>query len=62
VPTTLKEFYNGCIKTISYQKQIICLDGKSVQTTTANKKIEIKPGMDQANTFTFASEGNQSPG
>jgi len=62
VPTTLKEFYNGCIKTVSYQKQIICLDGKTVTTTTTNKLIEIKPGMDATNSLTFAGEGNQQPG
>lgn len=37
VPTTLKEFYNGCIKTISYQKQTVALDGKTLQQTVCNK-------------------------
>jgi hypothetical protein len=30
VPVTLKEFYNGCIKTVSYQKQTIALDGQTL--------------------------------
>jgi len=30
VPTTLKEFYNGCLKTVSYERQTISLDGKSL--------------------------------
>ena len=30
VPTTLKEFYNGCIKTVNYERQTVSLDGKSL--------------------------------
>ena len=37
VPTTLKEFYNGCIKTVSFQRQTVALDGKTVSTATCNK-------------------------
>lgn len=56
--TTLKELYCGCIKTVSYNKQVIGLDGKTVTNTTANKQIEIKPGMNHLSTFTFKGEGH----
>lgn len=59
VPVTLKEFYNGCIKTVSYQKQTIALDGQTLVQTISNKKIEIKPGMEFTDNFTFANEGHQ---
>ena len=39
LPTTLKQFYSGCLKTVSYNKQVIGLDGKTVNSTTANKQI-----------------------
>lgn len=37
VPTTLKEFYCGCVKTISYQKQTVGLDNKTVSQKVCNK-------------------------
>ena len=62
VPTTLKEFYNGCVKTINYEKQIVQLDGRSVVKQTCNKQIIIKPGMDQNSNFVYKGEGHEQPG
>ena len=62
VPTTLKEFYNGCIKTVSYQKQTIALDGKTHTQTVCNKQIEIKAGMDTHTSLTYPAEGHQQQG
>jgi DnaJ-class molecular chaperone len=62
VPTTLKEFYNGCVKTINYERQMVALDGKSLIKQTCNKQIVIKPGMDPNCNFTFHGEGHQQPG
>lgn len=59
---TLKEFYCGCMKTVSYKKQVIGLDGKTITQQTANKQVEIKPGMSYKTTFTFKGEGHQQPG
>ena len=62
VPTTLQEFYNGCFKTVSFEKQIVSLDGKSISKIQATKEIEIKPGMDVQNSYSFVGEGHQQPG
>ena len=62
VPTTLKEFYNGCIKTISYSRQTVALDGKTCAYKVTNKQIEIKPGMDIHDNFKYMGEGHQQPG
>lgn len=62
VPTTLKEFFNGCIKTISYERQVVALDGKSVARQTVNKQIEVKPGMNMECNYSYRGEGNQQPG
>jgi len=62
VPCTLKELYNGCIKTVNYQRQTIALDGKTLQQTVSNKQVEVKAGMDPIHSFTFAGEGHQQPG
>lgn len=37
LPCTLKELYNGCIKTISYHRQTVALDGKTVSEAACNK-------------------------
>jgi hypothetical protein len=58
VPTTLQEFYNGCVKTVSFEKQIVSLDGKSISKIQATKEIEIKPGMDVQNSYSFVGEGH----
>ena len=62
VPTTLKEFYNGCVKTVSFQKQTLALDGKSISQTVCNKQIEIKAGMDHFNNVSYRGEGHQQAG
>ena len=62
VPTTLQEFYSGCVKTISFERQTVSLDGKSTSRQMVNKQIEIKPGMDANQTYTFKGEGHQQPG
>ena len=59
VPTTLKEFYNGCIKTISYSRQTVGLDGKTVTYKVCNKQIEVKPGMDIHDNYRYKGEGHQ---
>lgn len=62
VPTTLKEFYNGCIKTVSYKRQKTALDGRTLSYQVCNKQIEIKPGMDVNDNFKYIGEGHQQPG
>ena len=62
VPTTLKEFYNGCIKTVSYSRQIVALDGKTISQQTNNRQVEVKPGMDSFDNIKWRGEGNQQPG
>jgi DnaJ-class molecular chaperone len=62
VPTTLQEFYTGCMKTISYQRQTIGLDGKNVHYVVINRQVEVKPGMTMHNNYTFKGEGHQQPG
>ena len=59
VPTTLQEFYNGCTKEITYERQVIGLDGKTTQKKKVTREIEIKPGMEHYNNCMFRGEGHQ---
>jgi DnaJ family protein B protein 13 len=58
LPCSLKELYNGCMKTISYERQAVALDGKTVNNIICNKTIEVKPGSDPINNYTFKGEGH----
>ena len=62
VPTTLKEFYNGCIKTVHYERQIVALDGKSVSQQVVNRQVEVKQGMNMECNYSYRNEGHQQPG
>ncbi|CDW88811.1 c-terminal region family protein [Stylonychia lemnae] len=59
IPCTLFEFYNGCIKKITYQRQQLALDGHTIKIATIEKQIAVKPGFSQANSLTFKGEGHQ---
>eukprot|EP00354_Favella_ehrenbergii_P005461 CAMPEP_0170457428 /NCGR_PEP_ID=MMETSP0123-20130129/4719_1 /TAXON_ID=182087 /ORGANISM="Favella ehrenbergii, Strain Fehren 1" /LENGTH=116 /DNA_ID=CAMNT_0010721209 /DNA_START=208 /DNA_END=558 /DNA_ORIENTATION=+ len=44
-PSTLEEMYNGSRKTVSYEKQVLGLDGRTIKTQQAEVTIYVKPGM-----------------
>jgi len=37
VPCTLQEFYNGCVKTITYKKHALALDGRTQRSKNCEK-------------------------
>ena len=37
VPTSVQEFYAGCMKTVSFERQTVSLDGKSISRQVINK-------------------------
>ena len=59
VDVTLEEMYNGSRKTVSYKKQVLGLDGRTVKQQDASVDIFIKPGMQISNKMTLRGEGNQ---
>lgn len=58
IDCTLLEQFNGCKKKISYQKQVLNKDGKTTNTITESKEIEIKPGMSENNKLVFNGLGH----
>ena len=59
VDVTLEEMYNGSRKSVSYEKQVLGLDGRTVKKQTASVTVYVKPGMEASNTMTLVGEGNQ---
>lgn len=44
VRCTLTELFNGCVKTLTYEKKVLSEDGQNVKTVVETKTIEILPG------------------
>lgn len=59
VPVTLQELYNGCQKTIRYERQTLELDGRTLRLHLYNKQIYVKPGFSNYTNLTYTEEGHQ---
>lgn len=59
VDVSLEEMYNGARKQVSYEKQVLGLDGRTIKKQQACVTIMVKPGMEASNKMTLNGEGNQ---
>ena len=59
VDVTLEEMYNGARKEVTYSKQVLGLDGRTIKKQQASVSIMVKPGMDTSHKMTLRGEGNQ---
>ena len=59
VDVTLEEMYCGSRKEVSYEKQVLGLDGRTVKKQQTSVTIYIKPGMLASHKFKIAGAGNQ---
>ena len=58
---TLKEFFEGCTKTLPFARNITQGDGQTTELEGTEKEIEIKPGMRPGTVLRFVGEGNKFP-
>ena len=58
---TLKEFFEGCTKTLPFFRTITQGDGLTTADERIEKEIEIKPGMKPGTVLRFVGEGNKFP-
>ena len=56
---TLQEFFNGCKKTVSYERQIVGLDGRTTKVETCSKSVIVSPGMSEKTVMIMRGDGNQ---
>lgn len=59
---TLHELYNGCLKKVSYEREVLLYDGKSTRSQKEEISVEVKPGFSEKTVLTFASKGNEAEG
>lgn len=60
VACTLSELYNGCIKTIEYDRQVLNDDNFTLKTTKLSKSLQIRRGMRSGQQIKFEYEGHMS--
>jgi len=59
VPVTVAEFYNGCVKDVTYERQVVALDGHTARQEECVKTFVIKAGMAAGTKLRFRGDGNQ---
>lgn len=50
---SLKEFYCGSKKQVSYDRQVVGYDGRTVKTETSSVEVYIRPGMLESQELLF---------
>jgi DnaJ-class molecular chaperone len=58
VECTIREMYNGCMKTVSFTRGELHHDAKTPHKFPRTKSVEIKPGFSEETVLVFAEEGN----
>ena len=59
---TLEELYNGTIKKINYERNVLNYDMRTTQKINQELDVEIFPGYDQKTELPFSRMGNECPG
>ena len=58
VDCTLEEFYNGSIKQINYEREIVQHDAKTKKMEPCVQQIEVKPGFSESSELIFKKKGH----
>lgn len=62
VHCTLTELFNGCTKTVTYDKRVLTKDGKNAEFVKETRTIVIAPGESPKSPLVFPGQGNSEPG
>ena len=62
VHCSLTELFNGCTKTLSYQRRAIAKDGKNAEFVGETKTITLLPGDGPKSPLVFPQQGHHEPG
>ena len=60
VEATLDEFFNGSKKKVTYDRQVVGLDGRTIKTVSASVNVFVRPGMPESQTLKLKGHGNES--
>lgn len=59
---TLHELYNGCMKKVTYERQVLLHDGRTTRPSQEELSVEVKPGFSEQTVLTFSNKGHESEG
>jgi DnaJ family protein B protein 13 len=62
ITCTLTEFYNGCLKKITYNRFGLMHDGRTQREIPVDFEVEVKPGYSEKTVLTFTHKGNEAEG
>ena len=62
ITCTLTEFYNGCLKKITYNRLGLMHDGRTQREIPVDFEVEVKPGYSEKTVLTFTHKGNEAEG
>ena len=62
VHCSLTELFNGCSKTLTYDKKVLTNDGKNAEFVKETRTINIVPGESHKTPLVFPGQGNSEPG
>lgn len=57
---TLYELYNGCLKKIAYERDVLQHDAKTTKKVAVEMNIEVKPGFSEQTRLQFSNQGNEA--
>lgn len=57
---TLYELYNGCLKKIEFEREVLTHDGRTTKLLKEEMNIEVKPGFSELTVLDFPSKGNEA--
>lgn len=53
------EFYNGSLKKISFDRELMSHDGRTTRPHKEEMNVEVKPGFSEETVLTFPNKGNE---
>ena len=59
---TLEELYNGTIRDLEYEAEVLSLNKRTSDKVVKKVQIEVFPGYDEKTVLTFKGQGNEAPG
>ena len=59
---TLHELYNGCLKRVIYDRNVLMHDGKTTKEQREEVNVEVKPGYSEKTILAFANKGKEAEG
>lgn len=59
---SLEELFNGCVKTLVYNRRVLNSDGRTTAEIQEEKDVEVFKGYNKATKITFPGYGNEAPG